>query len=457
MTKKAVALLVFPSIILANVITFEDALSLTMQNSKELKAKKLSIATSEQSLAEADAYNYGKLAFNGTVTNTNNAGHVFGMKLAQREASFKDFGFSEFSMTNPNILNVEPNDLNYPDARTNVESKLSYDIPLFTGFKLQNAKDMAKLQILATKAKYSHDNKQIGLQVLQAYNGAVAAKEFISMIENARTVTDRFVKTSQDMYENQLTRIIDVKQAKMAKHSISTKLKEAKTKFKLAISYLQFLTSDDTISDVASYTEFCVNASELETLQHDAIERRDDYRWMKYNTDTMKKKVDYENSSAYPTIGAHVEYSMNAQHVDYSAEKAAYLGAVGLSYTLFDGSVASIQKQKAIIEHTKTKLYFEHMKNGIDLEVKKNFLDFKTQESTLFEKEKTQEMSEDILAETEKVYRNNLKFRTNMMYLLMSLESMIKSQADVIMSNYELTMSSGRLMLSVGKSLKDAK
>ena len=63
-------------------------------------------------------------------------------------------------------------------------------------------------------------------------------------------------------------------------------------------------------------------------------------------------------------------------------------------------------------------------------------------------------MAEDILKETEDMFANNLKFRTNMMYLLMQLENMLKVQADVIMSQYDQTITSAKLKLSIGSSLK---
>ena len=65
------------------------------------------------------------------------------------------------------------------------------------------------------------------------------------------------------MYDNRLTRIIDVKQARMAKFSINTNIKEATTKFELAISYLQFLTNDNTITDVDSFITTKINTNNV--------------------------------------------------------------------------------------------------------------------------------------------------------------------------------------------------
>jgi outer membrane protein TolC len=256
------------------------------------------------------------------------------------------------------------------------------------------------------------------------------------------------------MYNNRLTRIIDIKQAKMASFGIDTKTKEAKSKFKVAISYLQFLTADYTITDVKDFVIISLKNNELKTLQRDAITNRDDYRSMRYNTQTMKKNIKFESSDKYPTIGAHFEYGINDNAVSLSTNKDYYLGAFGLTYTLFDGDITKIKEQKAKIAYAKTKHYFEYMKEGIDLEVKKNLLEYTTNKNTLKEKKSLSKMAKDILYETENIYKNNLKFRTNMMYLLMSLQNMLEAQADVISSSYAMSISSAQLQLSTGKSLK---
>jgi outer membrane protein TolC len=455
---KSLLILALPVLIIAKTVTFQEALNLTLQNNKELKAKEYESKKSIEDLKEAQGYKKGKLEFSEQISRTNNAGYVFGMKLASREATFGDFGFNEFDMsgaTNP--LPVAPKDLNYPEARNNFETKLTFEMPLYTGGKLESAAAMAKLQIKANQAKFLHDKKQIGLEVLKAYNGAVAAKKFINMTKNAKVITSRFNKKAQELYDRKLVRIIDVKQSKMAAYSVDAKIEEAQTKFKLAIAYLQFLTNDKTITDVEEFTIFSLDKSTLDTLQKDAISTRDDYKWMQLNTDTMKKKIVFDGAAEKPMVGTHFEYGMNNDTLNTPFnihENDYYVAAIGLTYTLFDGDITKAKKQKAKIDYLKTKNYFEYMKEGINLQVKKNYLDFQTQTSTLKQKVKTQAMAEDILKETEDMFANNLKFRTNMMYLLMQLENMLKVQADVIMSQYDQTITSAKLKLSIGSSLK---
>ena len=126
----------------AQSVSFDKILETTIKNSKDLQKQKLNIESSKLDIENIDAVSYGKFSLSEEISRTNHAGYVFNYKLSSREASFKDFGFSQQSEG----LNVQPKDLNYPEARNNFNTKLTYDIPLFTGFKLSNHKDILKLQ-----------------------------------------------------------------------------------------------------------------------------------------------------------------------------------------------------------------------------------------------------------------------------------------------------------------------
>lgn len=386
-------LLIFPIFLYSYTITFQSSLEKTINNNKSLKAKKMEIEKSKLDLQEAKGYSYGSLVFNQNIVKTNHAGHSFGMKLASREATFSDFGFADFLSHSPSpmdssVLKVQPKDLNYPKSRTNYETKVEYKVPLFTGFKLDSAKKMAQLQVLAKKALYDYDEKTLQLEVLKAYNGAVASKEFIKATQKAKDATSAFVEFANELYKEGLVTSIDVKQAKVYDMGVDSKMIEAKNRFDLAISYLKFLTSDDTITDVSQFEMIQNGTKSLINLQNKAHENREDFKWMKYNTQTLKSKIDFDSAAKYPTIGAQIEYGYNDDKFSTSNidEHDYYLGAIGISYTIFDGFVTSSKSQKAKIQYKQTMNYFDYMKDGIKLEVEKNLLTLQSKDKILKQK-----------------------------------------------------------------------
>jgi outer membrane protein TolC len=449
-------ILILPCVLYANTIDFQTALEKTIQNNKELKAKKLDINKASLSLEEAQGYDYGKLIFNENITNTNHAGHVFGMKTASREASFDDFGFKYFldnmgSATTQQLLDHQPDKLNNPESRTNFETKISYELPLFTGFKLENGKKMAKLQTLASKVKFSYDEKLLGLEVLKAYNGAVTAKEFIKATKKAKESTSSFVNLANELFNEGLVTDIDVKQASVYDLNVDAKLIEAQNRYELAISYLKFLTEDGSISDVKEFENINFHIDNLSFLQKDALVSREDLQYMKYNVDTLKNKIDYENADNYPTIGAYFEYGYNNDKLEFNNEQDYYLGVIGISYTLFDADITNIKRQKAKIEYKKNSFLLEHMKSGIQLEVKNNLLEFNAKEKILNQKIKAENFAEDILNKSTQMYQNQLM---SMNDLLMQQANEQKARAETIFARYEKNFSAAKLKLSIGESLK---
>jgi outer membrane protein len=94
--KKILFTAALSSLLLAKSVTFNEVLKETMKNNLELKAKKLNIDKAKADLDKAKGMEWGKLIFSEEISRTNNPLYVFGMKLGSREATFRDFGFSDF-------------------------------------------------------------------------------------------------------------------------------------------------------------------------------------------------------------------------------------------------------------------------------------------------------------------------------------------------------------------------
>jgi outer membrane protein TolC len=213
------------------------------------------------------------------------------------------------------------------------------------------------------------------------------------------------------------------------------------------------LTNDKGITDVGDIKTFSTNFGPLERAQEDAISKRDDYSYMDYNVKTMKEKIKFDSADKLPVVGAHLEFGFNDDKLNTDMSKDYYLAAVGLKYTIFDGDLTSIKRQKAMVDYQKVQNYQSYMKDGIALEVKQHYDNLKTADNTLKEKREVAYAAKKVLREIEDVYDDNLQFRTNMMYLLMQLENVVKSQADVAMSQYNRSIDEGKLKLAIGESL----
>ena len=450
--------LLIPIFLFGHSIDFNNALEKTIQNNKNLKAKQKEIDMANLDLKTAEGLNYGELIFSENILKTNHAGHVFGLKLASREASFADFGFNEFlalsgaGASGSKILATQPENLNFPEDRTNYETKVTYSLPIFTGFKLDSAKKMAKLQLLAKKALYSFDEKKLKLELVKSYNGVVAAKEFIKAAKKAKEATTSFVYFAHELYKEGLVTNIDFKQAKVHDMGVDSKIVEATNRFKLALAYLRFLTNDSTITDVENFQIISIENKPLEILKNEVLNMREDYKWMELNTKTLKSKIDFEKSSLFPTVGAQLEYGFNNDTFnDFDNDHDYYMAAVGISYKIFDGMVAKNKTQKAKLQYKQAIDYFEYMKDGILLEVEKSYYTMKSKNKILLQKQKAQKLAAEVLEQSRQMYENQL---INMNELLTQQANEQKANAEAILAKYDAVLANATLKISLGKDIK---
>ena len=447
MHKIYLSLLLASTFSYSQTVNFDDVLQQTIKNSKDLQQQKLNIDLAKQDIKTVDFMNYGKLSISEEMSRTNHSGYVFNSKLSSREASFRDFGFIQQNEG----IDVQPKDLNYPDARNNFNTKVTYDIPLFTGFKLSNQKDILKLMEKANELKYNLDRKNLEFETLKAYNSAVVAKEFVKALEKAKETISFMVKAANSFHNEGLVTKIDVNEAKVYELNINSQLIEAKNNFQLALAYLEFLTSNNDISDVENLENIHFSLPNQQELYEKAIEARDEVKMQNIEVDASKKNIDISKSSYYPTLFSHLEYGFNDDKLTTNEDKDYYIALVGLSLTLFDGT-RDTQVEKSRIEHLKATLNQEKLKDGIKLEIKKAILDLETKENVLAEKIEARNLASEVLEQAKLQYKNRL---ISMTILLQQEVNYRKYEALLINAKYEKSLALAKVNLVLGKNLKE--
>lgn len=433
----------------SEIIDFNSALNLTLKNNVKIKSQELNIKQSKQEIKKLESISYGKVNLFHEMSRTNHAGYIFNSKLSSREATFNDFGANQFDPAKS--LNIEPENLNYPDTRNNFNTKISYEIPLFTGFKLTNQKDILKLQYKAQNVKLNLDKKSLEYEVLSAYNNAVVAKEFIKAIKKAKEAVSFFVFSANEFHKEGLVTKIDKKQAKVHELNVQSKLINAYNNFDIAITYLKFLTSNEKIKDIRDLQLLTHKYQSLDALYEYALENRDDLNILKINKSGVKKNIELSKSSYFPSVYSKLEYGLNDDSITLDTDKDYYLATLGIKYTLFDDS-RKYEKEKNKIEFNKTALRLNYLKDLIKLEVQKAFLNLNTKNKILKEKVAAKDLAYEVLEQSKLMYKNQLITMTE----LLKQEAIFReNEVALIMANYEKSLALAKLNLSIGKSLKE--
>ena len=241
----------------------------------------------------------------------------------------------------------------------------------------------------------------------------------------------------------------DVLSAEARDSGVDAKMIEAKNRYNLALAYLRFLTGDDKISDVKDFRIIISPNSELSQLQTEALNNRNDIKWMKQNVQTMSKKVKMDENIKYPTAGVHLEYGFNDNKPTISLKKDYYLLAANITYNFIDmGAKENLEKSR--IQSNQTALYFAHMKHGIKLDVEQKLLNLQAKTKVIEVKLKNQMLANNVLNQYKEMYKNGL---VNIAILLMKQADAQKADAEVIKAKYAQAMAAAELKLAVGSSI----
>lgn len=368
MKKYLIFLLAWPLFAGLNNLDIQQAISMLKSNNLELKISHFTEQMKAYEAAAAKGHNYGKLDLSVTGMRSNDAGNVFGFKLQSREATFGDFGFAEFDPSNPNILNVQPSALNYPEARSHYQTKISYMLPLYTGGKLT---EYGRITEALHRMSQWDTQKLLNEKIFQT------KKAFydISLVENYITNLSKIIKNInhleeivKSMGEEGYAQEIDLLEVQARRSEAESMHNQAKLNRDLAYQFLSFLLNEkvDTIKKVNDMAPMPnIDVTEIESNNIDIQKAL-------LGLKISQMAMDVEKSNYLPTIGAFGEYgSADNELWNEFRDKDAYTVGVQLTWNIFNGGIDDANLEKAKVNHLKVQDQVSLAKSGIALKVKK--------------------------------------------------------------------------------------
>ncbi|WP_187646951.1 TolC family protein [Nitrosophilus labii] len=410
-------------------LKLDEAIKLLKKNNNEIKIAKFEEEIAKFKTKIAKSYNYGTLDYTFNALRSNDAGNVFGFKLQSREATFRDFGFSDFLggvgqalqmaggnfgafttiMSNPTmqnmLLDTAPDDLNNPDARNHFQSKISYMVPLFTGYKLAQyekiSKAMEKMSSLDTKKII---NEKI-YQTKKTFYDITLVENYIRNLEKLKANIDKLEDIIKAFMSEGYAKDTDLLEVQAKKAEVLSYLNQAKLNRELAYQFLEFLIGEKV--DSIAHTE------ELAKLPQgspeELVEKTIDMKKVKMGLKITDMNVKLQKSGYYPTIGAFGEYG-SADNVPFNDffDKDAYTIGAQLKWNLFNGGETTAQVQKAKIEKMKMLEQYNLAKRGLALKIRQIITEVKSKDFDVKAKTKEFEFSKRVYEHYEEKYKEGL-------------------------------------------------
>ncbi len=409
-------------------LSLSQAVALLKKNSSNIKIAKFDEKIARFKTKIAQSYDYGTFDYTLNALRSNDAGNVFGFKLQSREATFADFGFSEFlgaigqaavasggnfgtfssmlGSSGDQILSIAPNDLNYPGARNHFQNKFTYQIPLFTGYKLTQykkiMKNMEKLSGLDTKKAI---NEEI-YQTKKTFYDIALVENYIKNLKIMKSKIDKLERIIRAFKEEGYAKDTDIYEVQAKKASVLSYLNQARLNRDLAYQYLEFLigvkvNSIETIDELAPLPSNNPKA---------LVEKAIDLKRAKLGYEITKENVKLQKSAFYPMIGAFAEYSTSDDKPfnDFSKHDSYTFGAQ-FKWNIFDGKKKDAEFQKAVIEKLQMKEKVRLAKRGLGLKIKQIITEVKSKDYDIEAKQKEFEFTKKVYEQFEGKYKEGLE------------------------------------------------
>ncbi len=391
--------------LMASGLSLPAALEILDNNNLEIKNANLDLQSAQSDTSIAKGYNYGSLDFTQSALRSNDAGNVFGFKLSSREANFGDFGFADFSMTNPNILSVQPKDLNYPGYQNYFQSKLTYMVPLYTGGKLSTYGDISEKMEKIKKLDADHIKTEKRYELRKSYYDMALLQNSIDQMKTIHKNITTLEHTTQMMIQEGYAKKVDLLEVEARKANVQRSITEMEANKKLLYHYLSFLLNENVTEIELPKNDYPASAlSESEVLANNT-----DLQKASTGLEIREKMVDLAYAPFLPQIGAFAEASSADNNFlgDFNDHKAFTIGAK-LSWNLFNGGVDQNSLEKARIEKLKTTTQVELAKKGIALQFDKIRTEIDSLNSQVNSLEQERDLANQIYKNYEGRYHEHL-------------------------------------------------
>ncbi len=373
-------------------LTLKHAIEIAKEQNIEIEIADLDREINALGEKIANGYNFGKIDATLMGLRSNDAGNVFGFKLQSREATFGDFGFSDFLggvggalqlskgdfakfsqlMANPQmasqLLTQTPDDLNNPKARNHFDTKLTYMIPLYTGYKLTNYKSVAHKMVEMAQLDKEKMVAEKLFQVEKAFYDISLLRRFKKSLESIKINMDELERTTKEMKKEGYAKKTDVLEVKSKKANIERMLIQTKANLELSYDFLSFLLN----SKVKSIRSVRSDAPEFRISLDEALAQNLDIKKAKKGLEIQSKMVGVAKSAFLPQVGAFAEYgSSDDKPFNQFFDHDRYTVGVQLKYNLFNGGSDMAKLEQEKLKHLKVMRQVKLAQKGIALKFKK--------------------------------------------------------------------------------------
>jgi outer membrane protein len=422
----------------------QQCVDIALKQNPDIVASQSQLAQAESALKQAQGQRLPKLTASVTGTRTNDALNAFGLKLSQRNATFDDFGISQYTGDGT----VAPTALNYPDPVNNYNPRLELQIPLYNGGMISGYVDQAHAYVKAAQEGNLAARQQVIFHVIQAYQGVHTARAYVNVAQQAEAAAEAYVKTTQNLLNEGVVVRSDLLFAQVNLANVRVNLEEARRSEAAAMDQLHLLLGmplDQKLEIGPDFTPSALGGS-IASLQDEAVATNPGLLAMRNQLDAARAGVKVASADYYPHINAMVRKDWNAPTFHQMASSYTIAGV--LSWNIFDMGVTRGAVGRAEASRAELQARLGQAEEGLRAQVADAWRGSAEAESRVSARADAVAHAEEAQRLVAKRYENGV---TTMVEVLAAQAQLDKARAEEVAAHYQLTLQRSALRLAVGK------
>jgi len=445
---------------LADTLDFSQCVDLALKQNPGLSATQSQITQAEAAVKQAQGSRLPKITISLNGVRTNDALNVFGLKLGQRNASFGDFGFGDFfaaqmsGMSPDQILAITPDALNYPDAVTNFNTRIEAAMPLYTGGFIEGYVQQAQSFMKAAQNGDQAARQQVIFHVLQAYDGAHAARAYVEVAKQGEVAAQAYVKTIDNLVKQGVVVKSDLLTAQIFLENVRIQLKQAQNGADSAIEQLHLLLGMPLSEplDIGSRFEPTMLPGHVTELREQALANHPGINAMRAQLAAADGNIQVAKSGRYPQVGVMLRQDWNDKSLGF--ESSSYTLGAQLSWNAFDAGVTNATVNRATAAKLELASRLQEAESGVAYQVGDALRKADEAQKRLAVHELSVAQAQEALTLVEKRYQNGV---TTLVELLAARTQLDKARADRVAAQYDLAVQRASVRLAVGNLDPDLK
>jgi outer membrane protein TolC len=351
-------------------LALRDAVGLALRENRAMTAASEGMRAAKTRVEQARAGHLPRLNYSESLTRGDNPVYVFSSLLTQHQ-----FGAPNFAL----------GPLNRPDALNNFQSLVTADQALYDGGLTRNATRAATLG----RELAEEDTRRVRLETIvaaaRAYYDAVLAGESLKTADQSVLSAEADLRRAETVRAAGMSTDVDVLSIRVHLAGVTEQRIRRAADLDVARATLndalgQPLDARQTLNTALAPADLPETA--LDSLEHDAVQRRPEARQMHLATSLANAQVDAARVSQGPQVSLHTAFETDRQTFA-TRGGANWLAAVSLRWNLFNGFSDRARIAEASHAVRRAEADAQRTDSAIRLQVRRAYADLRAAEQRI--------------------------------------------------------------------------